>query len=209
MINDFFWKRNLDKHYIVGLPNYVQESLYSSFLSLKENNQLEKNTFSKVIKTKNINLYETFHPLCYEILLSIQTNEEICNQLKINQKKLTLKNLYFLDYKKNQKDLWHTFNHLGDLVFFICLDNDSSNRFYKTKPHSDTEVVIGHQKNIMYVCDANSIFRSDPVKDHLTLAVGILKFTERDKSFSDKMYWLSHDLPLRIKILNKIKKIWN
>lgn len=209
MINDLFWKRDLDKHYVVGLPNYVQESLHSSFLSLKENNQLEKNTFSRVIKTKNLNLYKTFHPLCYEILLLIQTNENICNLLKVNQKKLTLKNLYFLNYEKNQKDSWHTFKNLGDLVFFICLNNDLSNRFYKTKSYSDTEVVIGHQKNIIYVCDANSIYRSDPVKDHLTLAVGILKFTDRDKSFSNKIYWLSHDFSFLRKILNKIKKIWN
>lgn len=209
MKKELLWKRNLDKHYVIEIPNYVHESLNSSFLALKENNQLEKNNLSEVTKTKNLTSYETFHPLCYEILLLIITDEMVCNILKTNQKNLLLKDLYFLDYKKNQKDLWHTFKDAGDLVFFICLNDDESNRYYKIKNYSDTEVGLGHKKNKIYVCDSDNIYRSEPVKNNLTLAVGVLNLIERDRLLSNKMYWLSHDFPLIKKILNKIKKIWN
>lgn len=206
---DILWKRNYERHVVIDIPDYVTDKLESAFISLKENDLLEKSDFTQATITKDLIDYKTFHALCNEILLLIQIDERICNLSKKNQVKLSLKNLYFLDYKKNQTDYLHTFRNLGHLTFSICVNTDKSNRVYKSKQYNDTEVMLGNIKNRAYVADSNCIFKTQPIKNKLTVAVGILEFVKRDKPLSEKIFWLAHDLPKKLTIWDKVKKLWH
>ena len=209
MISDLLWKRNYERHISFKLPNYLIEALNSAFLSLKEYDQLNKCDFSSALQTNNLTTFQTFRALCFEILMLIQTNKNICNFSKTNGKKLVLKDLRILEYKKNNHDSWHTQKDTGELRFFICLNSDKSNRKYKKNAHNDTEIMIGNVKNRIAVVDSKCGFYSEPVKNKLLLAVGILQLAPRDNPLSEKIYWLRHDIPKKTKIFNKFKRLWN